>query len=64
MKGSLVLYNIEHAYSILDINVTGETLRTVSITYTTTVGHDDAKASVTIVPEADHVNTSIWPENN
>lgn len=28
-----------HAYSILDMNVTGFTLRTVSIMYTTTVGN-------------------------
>lgn len=61
MNGRRVLYNIEQAYNMFDMKVTGETLRTVSITYTTTVGHDDARASVIIVPEADHVNTSIWP---
>ena len=61
MKGSLVLYRIEHAYSIFDMKVTGFTLRTVSITYTTTVGNVEAKDSVTIVPEADQVNTSICP---
>jgi hypothetical protein len=53
------LYNIEHAYNMLDMNVTGDTLRTVSITYTTTVGQDEARDSVIIVPDADHVNTSI-----
>lgn len=61
MNGSLVLYRIEHAYSIFDINVTGLTLLTVSITYTTTVGNWEAKVSVIILPEADHVNTSICP---
>lgn len=59
MKGSRLLYSIEQAYNMFDIKVTGDTLRTVSITYTTTVGHEDASASVTIVPDADHVNTSI-----
>jgi hypothetical protein len=33
----------------------------VSITYATTVGSDDAMASVMIAPEADHVKISIWP---
>lgn len=61
IKGSFVLYKIEHAYNMLDIKVTGETLRTVSITQTTTVGRDDASVSVTMVPDADQVNTSIWP---
>lgn len=46
---------------MLDMNVTGFTLRMVSITYTTTVGNVDARASVIMLPEADHVNTSIWP---
>lgn len=55
---------MEQAYSMLDMKVTGDTLRTVSITYTTTVDRDDASASVTIVPDADQVNTSIWPVNN
>lgn len=61
MKGSRVLYSMEQAYSMLDMNVTGDTLLTVSMTYTTTVGHDAASVSVTIVPDADHVNTSICP---
>lgn len=59
MKGSLVLYKMEQAYNMLDMNVTGDTLLTVSMTYTTTVGQDDARVSVTIAPDADHVNTSI-----
>ena len=84
---------------MFDMNVTGFVLRTVSITYTTTVGNWAAEiilttiylieetlkdfrsvadkigcpnnncnvllclpsASVMILPEADHVNTSIWP---
>ncbi|KAL2733382.1 hypothetical protein V1477_014350 [Vespula maculifrons] len=37
INGNFVLYNMEHAYSIFDINVTGLTLRTVSNTYTTIV---------------------------
>lgn len=53
------MYSIEHAYNMLDMNVIGETLRTVSITYTIIVGQVAANASVTIVPDADHVNTSI-----
>lgn len=61
MNGSLVLYKIEQAYNILLINVTGLTERTVSITYTITVGNVEAKLSVIIVPETDHVNTSICP---
>lgn len=38
-KGSFVLYRMEHAYSMLLMKVTGATERTVSITYTTTVGY-------------------------
>ena len=41
-KGSFVLYSMLHAYNMLDIKVTGLTLRAVSITYTTTVGKLDA----------------------
>lgn len=41
-NGSLVLYSILQAYNMFDINVTGFTLLTVSITYATTVGNDDA----------------------
>jgi len=46
---------------MLDMNVTGLELLTVSITYSTTVGNVEAKVSVIIVPDADHVNTSICP---
>ena len=61
MKGSLVLYRMLHAYSMLDMNVIGLVLRAVSTTYTTTVGNVDAKVSVIIEPEADQVKTSICP---
>ena len=59
MKGNLVLYIMLQAYNILDIKVTGFTQRAVSMMYATTVGNDDARDSVMIAPEADHVNTSI-----
>ena len=39
----------------------GLVLLAVSMMYTTIVGKDDANASVMIVPDADHVNTSICP---
>lgn len=35
--------------------------RGVSITYTNTVGNVIASDSVMILPDADHVNASIWP---
>lgn len=60
-NGSRVLYMMEHAYIMLDINVVGFVVRGVSTTYTTTVGKDDANESVMMEPDADHVNTSIWP---
>jgi hypothetical protein len=41
------------------MNVAGDTVRGVSITYAMTVGIDDAIASVIIDPEADHVKISI-----
>lgn len=44
---------------MLDMNVVGHLERTTSMTYTTTVGNEVASASVIIVPDADHVNTSI-----
>jgi hypothetical protein len=50
-----------HAYSMLDMNVVGLLDRGVSTTYKITVGYLDAIVSVMIVPEADHVNTSICP---
>ena len=46
---------------MFDINVTGLVLLAVSIIYTTIVANDDASASVIMVPDADQVNTSIWP---
>ena len=49
------------AYSMFDINVTGSLDLTASNTYTTTVGNCAANASVIILPDADHVKTSIWP---
>ena len=42
MNGSFVLYSMLHAYSMLDMNVTGLTFLAVSITYTMTVGILDA----------------------
>ena len=61
IKGNFVLYRILQAYSMLDINVTGLVLLAVSIIYTTIVANDDASASVIMAPDADQVNTSIWP---
>jgi len=46
---------------MFDINVTGLVLLAVSIIYTTIVANDDASASVIMAPDADQVNTSIWP---
>ena len=46
---------------MFDINVTGLVLLSVSIIYTTIVANDDASASVIMAPDADQVNTSIWP---
>jgi len=46
---------------MFDMNVTGLVLLAVSIMYTTTVAKEDASASVIMAPDADHVNTSIWP---
>lgn len=57
----MVLYKILQAYSILDMKVTGFVLLAVSIMYTTTVANEDASASVMMDPDADQVNTSIWP---
>ena len=61
IKGNFVLYRILQAYSMFDINVTGLVLLAVSIIYTTIVANDDASASVIMAPDADQVNTSIWP---
>ena len=43
------------------MNVAGAVVRGVSMMYATTVGSDDAIASVIIAPEADHVKISICP---
>lgn len=51
----------EQAYSILLMNVAGAVVRGVSIMYATTVGSDDATASVMMAPEADQVKISICP---
>lgn len=50
-----------HAYNMFDINVAGAVVRGVSIMYATTVGNEDATASVMIAPDADQVKISIWP---
>lgn len=50
MNGKRVLYRIEHAYSMLDINVTGDVLRTQSTTYKITVGNEEANVSVIMEP--------------
>ena len=47
------------AYSMLDMNVAGAVVRGVSIMYATTVGNEDATASVMIAPDADQVKISI-----
>ena len=47
------------AYNMLDMNVAGAVVRGVSMMYATTVGRDDATASVMIAPDADHVKISI-----
>ena len=46
---------------MLVMKVCGATQRGVSTTYATTVGKVEAKASVMIAPEADHVKISICP---
>ena len=46
---------------MLLMKVFGCKQRGVSTTNRTTVGKVDAKASVTICPEADQVKISIWP---
>lgn len=50
MNGNRVLYRMEQAYSMFDMNVTGEVLRTTSMTYNITVGNVDANDSVMIEP--------------
>jgi hypothetical protein len=46
---------------MFDIKVAGAVVRGVSMIYATTVGREDASASVMIAPEADQVKISIWP---
>jgi len=46
---------------MFDMKVAGAVVRGVSMMYATTVGSEDAMASVMIAPEADHVNISICP---
>jgi hypothetical protein len=48
-----------HAYSMLAMKVVGLVDRGVSTTYTMHVGYLDASSSVMMLPDADHVNTSI-----
>ena len=43
------------------MKVAGAVDRAVSTIYATTVGNDDATASVIIAPDADQVNISICP---
>lgn len=46
---------------MLDMNVAGAVVRGVSIMYATTVGNEDATASVMMAPDALHVKISICP---
>ena len=46
---------------MFDMKVAGAVVRGVSIMYATTVGRDEATASVMIAPDADQVKISIWP---
>lgn len=46
---------------MLLMNVAGAVVRGVSIMYATTVGREEATASVMMAPEADHVKISICP---
>jgi hypothetical protein len=43
------------------MKVAGAVVRGVSIMYATTVGREDATASVIMAPDADQVNISICP---
>jgi len=49
------------AYSIFDMKVAGAVVRGVSMMYATTVGNEEATASVIMAPDADQVKISIWP---
>ena len=46
---------------MLDMNVAGAVVRGVSMIYATTVGREEATASVMIAPDADQVKISICP---
>jgi hypothetical protein len=46
---------------MFDMKVAGAVVRGVSMIYATTVGNEDATASVIIAPDADQVNISICP---
>jgi hypothetical protein len=46
---------------MLLMNVAGAVVRGVSMMYATTVGREEAMASVMMAPEADQVNISICP---
>lgn len=46
---------------MLDMNVAGAVVRGVSMIYATTVGSEEATASVIMAPEADQVKISICP---
>lgn len=61
MGGSVVLYKMLQAQSILDTKVTGLALLDESITSMALVGNEDVRASVMTAPEADQVNASICP---
>ena len=43
------------------MKVAGAVVRGVSMIYATTVGNEEATASVMIAPDADQVKISIWP---
>lgn len=44
---------------MFDMKVAGAVVRGVSMIYATTVGKEEATASVMIAPDADHVKISI-----
>ena len=55
------LYSTEQACSMLHMKLWGSAHAGLSATKATTVRNCEAKASVTTVPPADHVKTSICP---
>jgi hypothetical protein len=46
---------------MLDMNVTGAVASGVSMMYATTVGGEEATASVIMAPDADQVKSSVCP---